>query len=82
MNTDHDLEQQPVVRRLQDFDTRSGNLGERALFNHRPLVILLCLLATILLGWQATHIRLNASFEKMIPTGHPYVANYLANKRT
>jgi predicted RND superfamily exporter protein len=80
MNTDHDLEQQPVVRRLQDFDTRSGNLGERALFNHRPLVILLCLLATILLGWQATHIRLNASFEKMIPTGHPYVANYLANK--
>ncbi|MYM34440.1 carboxylesterase family protein [Duganella sp. FT94W] len=80
MNTDQDLEQQPVVQRLEDFDTRSGNLGERALFNYRPLVILLCLLATIVLGYQATHIRLNASFEKMIPSAHPYVANYLANK--
>ncbi|MFZ6756219.1 efflux RND transporter permease subunit [Undibacterium sp. Ji50W] len=80
MNTDQDLEQQPVVRRLQDFDTSSGNLGERALFNYRPLVILLCLLATIMLGYQATRIKLNASFEKMIPSAHPYVLNYLANK--
>ena len=80
MHTDQDLEQQPVVKRLQDFDTASGNLGERALFNYRPLVILLCLLATIVLGYQATRIKLNASFEKMIPSAHPYVLNYLANK--
>ncbi len=80
MNTDNDLEQQPVIRRLEDFDTKSGNLGERALFNYRPLVIFLCLLATIVLGFQATRIKLNASFEKMIPSAHPYVANYLANK--
>ncbi len=80
MKTDNDLEQQPVIRRLQDFDTASGNLGERALFNYRPLVILLCLLATLVLGYQATRIKLNASFEKMIPSAHPYVLNYLANK--
>ncbi len=80
MNTDNDLEQQPVIRRLEDFDTASGNLGERALFNYRPLVIFLCLLATIVLGFQATRIKLNASFEKMIPSSHPYVVNYLANK--
>jgi predicted RND superfamily exporter protein/carboxylesterase type B len=80
MNTDNDLEQQPVIRRLEDFDTASGNLGERALFNYRPLVIFLCLLATIVLGFQATRIKLNASFEKMIPSAHPYVVNYLANK--
>jgi len=72
--------QQPIVERLEDFDTRSGNLVERALFNHRLAVVILCLIATVLLGWQATHIRLNASYEKMIPTGHPFVANYLANK--
>ena len=72
--------QQPIVERLEDFDTRSGNLVERALFNHRLAVVILCLVATVLLGWQATHIRLNASYEKMIPTGHPFVANYLANK--
>jgi hypothetical protein len=80
MKADTDLDQQPVVRRLEDFDATSGNLAERALFNHRPLIMLLCLLATLLLGWQATRIRLNASFEKTIPTSHPYVANYLANK--
>jgi uncharacterized protein len=72
--------QQPIVERLEDFDTRSGNLVERALFNHRLAVVILCLIATVLLGWQAGHIRLNASYEKMIPTSHPFVANYLANK--
>ena len=80
MNTDNDLQQQPVIRALRDFDKRSGNLAERALFNHRPLIVLLCLLMTALLGFQATRLTLNASFEKMIPTTHPYVVNYLENK--
>jgi len=80
MHNEPDLDQQPVIRRLQDFDTGSGNLAERALFNFRPLIIALCLLLTALLGWQATHLRLNASFDKMIPTSHPYVRNYLEHK--
>jgi predicted RND superfamily exporter protein len=62
------------------FDPRSGSLVERALFNHRSVVLAICLLLTLVLGFQATKLRLNASFEKMIPTGHPYIANYLANK--
>jgi predicted RND superfamily exporter protein len=70
----------PVVARLEDFDPTSCSLLERALFNHRPWVIALCLLATVLLGWQATRLRLNASFEKTIPVSHPYIANYLAQK--
>ncbi|MDH4653820.1 MMPL family transporter [Pseudomonas sp. BN606] len=63
------------------FDPRSGSLVERALFNHRHWVLLLCLLTTVLLGWQSTRLELNASFEKMIPTGHPYIANYLDNQK-
>ena len=74
------LDNQPVVARLEDFDTASGSLPERAFFNHRRWVMAACLLITLLLGWQATHLRLNASFEKTIPTGHPYIANYLANR--
>ncbi|WP_420231726.1 efflux RND transporter permease subunit [Pseudomonas sp. ABY48] len=66
---------------LPGFDSRSGNLLERLLFNHRPLVLLLCLLLTLLLGMQATRIELNASFEKMIPSGHPYIVNYLDNQK-
>jgi uncharacterized protein len=59
------------------FDPRSGSLIERALFNHRAWVVLLCGLVTVLLGWQATRLQLNASFEKTIPTHHPYIQNFL-----
>ncbi|MCK6401337.1 MAG: MMPL family transporter [Sphaerotilus natans subsp. sulfidivorans] len=62
-----------------EFDPRSGSLIERMLFNHRGWVVALCLLVTALLGWQATRLQLNASFEKTIPTGHPYIANYLTH---
>jgi predicted RND superfamily exporter protein len=74
------IEQQPVIRRLQDFDTHSGNLAERILFNNRIWVVLFCLLGTLTLGWQATKITLNASFEKMIPTSQPFIANYLEHR--
>ncbi len=60
------------------FDSRSGSLIERALFNHRALVVLLCALVTVFLGWQASRLQLNASFEKTIPTSHPYIQNFLA----
>jgi uncharacterized protein len=71
---------QPIVERLEDFDTSSGNLVERILFNNRLAVLILCLLITLVLGWQALNIQLNASYEKMIPVNHPYVVNYLENK--
>ncbi|MGG5870820.1 efflux RND transporter permease subunit [Pseudomonas peli] len=66
---------------LDNFDPRSGSVVERALFNHRLWVLLLCLAATLFLGFQSTRIELNASFEKMIPTHHPYIANYLDNQK-
>ncbi|WP_341887239.1 MMPL family transporter [Variovorax sp. YR752] len=62
------------------FDPRSGSLIERALFNHRWLVVLLCALVTAVLGWQATRLQLNASFEKTIPAEHRYVRNFLAHQ--
>jgi predicted RND superfamily exporter protein len=80
LNIDHPAQAQPVVARLEDFDAQSGTWPERLLFNHRPWVVALCLLITLLLGWQATRLGLNASFEKTIPTQHPYLVNYLANK--
>ncbi|MFK8402046.1 RND family transporter [Pseudomonas sp. BGr12] len=71
----------PSSGRLDDFDSASGSLLERALFNHRALVLLLCLAATLLLGWQATRLTLNASFEKMIPREHPFIHNYLEHRQ-
>ncbi len=74
------LAEHPVIRDLKDFDRASGVLAERLLFNYRIVVMLCCLAVTVLLGYQALGIRLNASFEKMIPSKHPYIANYQANK--
>ena len=71
----------PTSGRLDDFDSASGSLLERALFNHRALVLLLCLAATLLLGWQATRLTLNASFEKTIPREHPFIHNYLEHRQ-
>ncbi|APX75600.1 Predicted exporter [Achromobacter insolitus] len=72
---------QPVVQDLSKFDAHSGTWAERALFNHRRVVVVLCLLVTIILSWQASHLRLTASFEKSIPTSHPYVVNFLNYER-
>ncbi len=74
------LVDQPVVRDLAQFDTRSGSFIERLFFNHRVAVLVICALVTVLLATQLSKLHLNASFEKMIPKGHPYIANYLANK--
>ncbi len=73
-------DENPVVRDLAQFDKNSGSFVERLLFNHRLAVVTLCLLITALLGFQATKLNLGASFEKMIPARHPYIANYLAHK--
>jgi len=69
-----------VTGSLEDFDRASGNRVERLIFNHRLWVILLCLLATVILGWQAVGIGINASYEKTIPTKHPFVVNFLAER--
>ena len=74
------IESMPVIRNLADFDQQSGNGLERLIFNHRMVVIVACALITIVLFALATRLSLNASYEKMLPQGHPYVSNYLANK--
>ncbi len=55
-------------------------LAERILFENRVSVIIIFVLLTAFFGWQAVQIEPDASFEKMIPTSHPYIQNYLDNK--
>ena len=77
-----DLDEMPVVRNLQDFDTKSGNALERLIFNNRLWMVVICALVTVILGYFAvTKLTLNASFEKMIPQSQPYIKNYLDNKK-
>ena len=74
------IEAMPVVRDLKDFDLKSGNRLERLIFNNRVAVMLACLVVTLVLGYLAVQVSLNASYEKMLPVGHPYIQNYAANK--
>lgn len=77
MNPSPAPEQFEPIARLEDFDRNSGNRLERLLFNHRSLVVGVCVVLTLILGFAATHLQLNASFLKTIPTQHPFIANYL-----
>ena len=63
------------------FDPRSGSLVERLLFNNRLIIVMICAVVTALLGWQATKLQFNASFEKTIPTHHPYIEKFLAHQK-
>ena len=66
----------PVISDIADFDHGSGSIVERILFNNRPVVLFLCAVVTIFFAFSATHARLNASFEKMIPTKQPFIVNF------
>ena len=75
-----DINTFPVLKDLSDFDVNSGSWFERLVFNHRPLVVLLCVVLSIVVGYFATKLQLNASFERVIPSSHPYIQNYLNNR--
>ena len=66
--------------RLEEFDIHTGWRLEQVLFNNRGIVMTVCLIITLVLGFGATRLKLNASFEKTIPTKFPYIANYLRHK--
>ncbi len=76
----HAIDVNTTQSSIENFDSRSGSLLERLLFNNRVLVLMLCAAATILLGWQSTRLQLRANFERMIPTQHSYVVNFLAHE--
>ncbi|PKM01220.1 MAG: RND transporter [Gammaproteobacteria bacterium HGW-Gammaproteobacteria-9] len=69
--SDVDIETHKGVRALADF-------AEGVLFHHRGWVLAVFCLLSIFLGWHASKIDMEASFQKMIPASHPYIENYLA----
>lgn len=70
----------PVVSDPRLFDRKSGGWLERMVFNYRMVLLVLCTVLTVVLGYQLKNININASFERMIPQSHSYIRNYLDNK--
>jgi len=50
---------------------------EQLLFGHRLLVLAFFIIASVVLGIAALALRPDASFTRMIPGSHPFIANYL-----
>src|SRR5690606_17226489 len=80
MSLSHVSDDQPVIKNLSEFDVHSGSLVERTFFNHRRLVVFICLLLTAFFAWQLSRLQLTASFEKMVPANHPYIVSYLEHQ--
>lgn len=78
--THKSLRELPVIDRVEDFDQKSGGLIERAIFGHRKLLIVLCIILTGFLGWRASCLSVNVNFDKMIPQSNPYILNYFNNR--
>ena len=52
----------------------------KSIFNFRLMWLLMFLLVTFLLVWQASKIELAASFENMMPREHPFIQKYFEHK--
>jgi len=46
---------------------------ERWVFKNRPMVIIVFLVMTVLMGVSASRLRIDAGFDKMLPMKHPYM---------
>ncbi len=53
---------------------------ERVIFTNRVFVLLAFAILTLFFGYQATQVKPDASFEKMIPVNHPYIVNMLEHQ--
>lgn len=65
---------------MSKHQQKPASFLERLIFNNRPAVIVLCLLISVFLFYQASQVRPQTSFEKMIPLGHPYIQKMLEHR--
>ena len=53
---------------------------ERLIFNNRAVILVIFLLLTGFLGYNAVKIQPDASFERLIPLEHPYIVNMMEHR--
>jgi hypothetical protein len=70
-----DLSNAPVIADLAHFDAAPAP-AERLLFNHRRVILVLCLLVTAVLAWGPRPAA-QRGLREDDPDTHPYIANFL-----
>jgi len=73
---------EPTILNLRQFNTRSGSFLECLVFNNRLLLSVLSVFLTLFLGYQASKLVVNTSFDKMLPQSHEFIKNYLAHRES
>jgi len=53
---------------------------ERLIFNNRLPLLIVFLILTLFLGYNAARIQPDASFERLIPLEHPYIVNMMEHR--
>ena len=74
------MNEHKISHKLENPVIEAEPLVERLIFGKRAWVIAVFLLMTVFLASQAIKVRPDASFEKMVPVKHPYIAAYLERK--
>lgn len=77
MNNDNQLTSHAQSSEKKGALERMVSFFENLIFRNRPLVLLFFLIVSLFLGYKALELRPDASFNRMIPTGHEYIQNYL-----
>ena len=65
---------------VESFDYDGGSFLERALFNHRIIVVAAWVLITTVLALSIRYLTINTSFESFVPSSHPFVVNNLKHR--
>src|SRR5437868_3092455 len=47
------------------------------IYGHRAITLALFALFTVVLGYEASRLQIDAGFEKQLPTKHPYIQTFL-----
>src|SRR3546814_8383755 len=56
-------------------------IAAKVVFGNRPLVLLLFALMTLVMGFYASQLRVDAGFKKQIPLQHEYMNTFLEYER-
>jgi len=65
---------------LSIVSPKAEPLLERLIFNNRKLILVIFILLSALLVFNALKIKPDASFERLIPLEHPYIQNMMENR--
>jgi len=64
------------IRDIENFDCQSGSIVERVIYNHRGVLVVLCLLVAAYMATAVWRLDVNASFQNMLPQSHEFIENY------